>query len=74
MPSRIARCSFLRDRRSETRRLLPGYRNRLTQFYSEVAGEEPYGILTRGLEDIERILDEILAWLRAHPEGLDGAL
>lgn len=53
---------------------MAGYRNRLTHFYNEVAAEELYGIFTKRLRDIDRILDEILAWLRAHPELLDKSL
>jgi uncharacterized protein YutE (UPF0331/DUF86 family) len=63
---------------SETSRTLltqmAGYRNRLTHFYSEIADEELRTICDSELGDIEVLLEEILAWLRAHPERLDRAL
>jgi uncharacterized protein YutE (UPF0331/DUF86 family) len=44
------------------------YRNRLTHFYDEITPAELYGILTERLHDIEIALEDILVWLRAHPE------
>jgi uncharacterized protein YutE (UPF0331/DUF86 family) len=53
---------------------LAGYRNRLVHFYDEVSHEELYDICTRQLEDVERVLDAILSWLRDHPEILDSEI
>ncbi len=53
---------------------MAGYRNRLTHFYDEVTPGELYSILTTKLPDIEAVLDEILHWLREHPQLLDTAL
>lgn len=53
---------------------MAGYRNRLTHFYNEVTAEELYEILTTRTGDIETVLDEILAWVRSHPQAVDDAL
>lgn len=50
------------------------YRNRLTHFYDEVTPEELFTILTTHLEDLTSILDELLEWLRTHPEMVDTSL
>lgn len=54
-------------------RQLAGYRNRMVHFYYEVSRRELYGICTSELQNIERVLDSLLAWLRSHPELLDRA-
>lgn len=59
---------------AETFRKMAGYRNRLTHFYEEVSAEELYEICTTNLEDIEIILEALLAWIRDHPEKLDEKL
>jgi len=53
---------------------MAGYRNRLTHFYGDVTDEELRMICENELGDIELVLEEILAWLRAHPELLDESL
>lgn len=53
---------------------MAGYRNRLVNFYHEVSVEELYEISTQGLADVERVLEALERWLRAHPELLDQAL
>ncbi len=53
---------------------MAGYRNRLTHFYGEVTHDELRAIGLSQLGDVEKVLDEILAWLRANPEKLDRAL
>jgi len=53
---------------------MAGYRNRLTHFYDEVTPKELYKILTTEISDIEAVLDEILVWLRAHPELINTSL
>jgi uncharacterized protein YutE (UPF0331/DUF86 family) len=53
---------------------MAGYRNRLTHFYEEVGVEELYEIVTTRLDDIEKVVSEIVAWLRAHPELVDRSL
>lgn len=51
-----------------------GYRNRLTHFYSEVTPEELYRLLTSRRDDLQVILDALLAWIEDHPEKVDPAL
>jgi len=53
---------------------MAGYRNRLTHMYGEVTHEELRHIGLNELTDIEKVVDEILAWLRANPDRLDQAL
>ena len=53
---------------------MAGYRNRLTHFYGDVTHEELRAIGLTQLGDVERVLDEILAWLRANPDKLDQTL
>ena len=53
---------------------MAGYRNRLTHFYDEVTPEELFQILTTRTGDIETVLNEILAWIRSHPESVENQL
>ncbi|RPJ50474.1 MAG: DUF86 domain-containing protein [Acidobacteria bacterium] len=53
---------------------IAGYRNRLTHFYDEVKVEELHEIVTTHLDEIEAILNEVLAWLRNHPDLIDRSL
>jgi uncharacterized protein YutE (UPF0331/DUF86 family) len=51
---------------------LAGYRNRLVHFYDEVSDEELFEICTQRVGDIDRLLEALLGWLRAHPELVEG--
>lgn len=53
---------------------LAGYRNRMVHFYAEVSQAELYELCTERRQDLELLLEELLAWLRAHPERLDRSL
>lgn len=53
---------------------LAGYRNRMVHFYHVVSDEELRLICRDDLGDVERVLGALLAWLRMHPERLDGAI
>ena len=55
-------------------REMAGYRNRLVHFYDEVPVEELYEICTEGLDDIERLTQALMQWIRTHPERIDEAL
>ena len=55
-------------------RTLAGYRNRMVHFYHEVTPEEIYAICTHELDDIRRLRDAFLNWIKAHPEKIDDAL
>ncbi len=53
---------------------LAGYRNRMVHFYHAVGDEELRLICRDQLGDVERLLDALLEWLRAHPATMDSAL
>ena len=53
---------------------MAGYRNRMVHFYDEITRDELFHICSQETNDLERVLDEILGWLRAHPDRLDRAL
>ncbi len=53
---------------------MAGYRNRLTHFYDEVKAEELHSIVITHLDELEAILDEIVVWLRNHPDLTDRSL
>jgi uncharacterized protein YutE (UPF0331/DUF86 family) len=53
---------------------LAGYRNRMVHFYDEVTPAELHGVLSSNLTDVQVVLDEMLAWLGAHPEKVDASL
>jgi uncharacterized protein YutE (UPF0331/DUF86 family) len=44
---------------------MAGYRNRLMHFYHEVSNDELYGILNKGLGDIEEFIRQIRVFLEA---------
>ena len=52
-------------------RQIAGYRNRMVHFYHEVSHEELYRLSTQNLKDIEDLLDELIRWLRDHPDKMD---
>ena len=53
---------------------MAGYRNRMVHFYSEVTDRELYELCRAGTDDIEQVLDALLAWLRANPDRIDRSL
>jgi len=55
-------------------RMIAGYRNRMVHFYREVTDKELYDLCTQDLQDIERILDALVAWLHANSEKLDSQI
>ena len=50
---------------------MAGFRNRLVHFYHQVRRPELYQICTEDVEDVEVVLETILAWVRARPEAAD---
>lgn len=54
--------------------LLAGYRNRMVHFYHEIGARELYDICVNGSGDIERVLTDILDWLKNHPDTIDTSL
>jgi len=55
-------------------RTLAGYRNRMVHFYDEITTEELHGICTRDLDDLLRVRDAYLQWIRANPDKVDETL
>ncbi len=53
---------------------LAGYRNRMVHFYHEITDEEMYRICSGELADIKGLVDDLLEWLKAHPDLLDDTL
>jgi len=53
---------------------MAGYRNRLVHLYHEVNPEELRQIASERLNDISRLRDALLSWMREHPELVDSAL
>jgi uncharacterized protein YutE (UPF0331/DUF86 family) len=51
---------------------LARYRNRLVRFYDEVAARELCEICSTELPDIELVANAIAAWVKQHPEYLEG--
>lgn len=49
-------------------RQMAGYRNRMVHFYHQVSRDELYEICTRHLDDISRLVDVLLQWIRNHQE------
>jgi uncharacterized protein YutE (UPF0331/DUF86 family) len=44
---------------------MAGYRNRMVHFYHEIEPDELYEICHSHLHDIEKVLDELLAWVKS---------
>jgi uncharacterized protein YutE (UPF0331/DUF86 family) len=53
---------------------MAGYRNRLVHFYDEPTHQELFEICAGQSAEIEEVVDEIVNWLRQHPERLDSSL
>lgn len=53
---------------------LAGYRDRMVHFYHELSHPELYELCTAGLTDLEGLLSTLLAWVRANPDQVDGAV
>jgi len=70
----LARHGVLEEEERPLLRALAGYRNRLVHFYHEVSPSELYGICAGETEDLLRIRDAFIKWIRANPEKIDDTL
>jgi uncharacterized protein YutE (UPF0331/DUF86 family) len=70
----LVRTAVLSEQTGTLLRQMAGYRNRLVHFYREVSQEELHLICSSHLSEIELICEEILAWLKKHPEKTDTAI
>ncbi len=53
---------------------LAGYRNRMVHFYHQVSDRELYDICTHHIQDVETVVNALIAWIAAHPERIDRSL
>ena len=67
----LAENGVLNKSNGELLRQMAGYRNRLVHFYHEVSERELFDICTNYLADIEDVTNNILNWLKNHPEKLN---
>lgn len=58
----------------ELLRTLAGYRNRLIHFYHEIGEEELYKICREQLEDLQKVRDAYLRYIKEHPEKINDRL
>ena len=70
----LAKAAVLSEQAGALLRQMAGYRNRLVHFYHEVSQEELHLICSGRLSEIEFICEEILIWLKKHPEKTDTAI
>ena len=72
--SELLKFGILSKENSEKLRLLAGYRNRMVHFYHEISNHELYEICSKELGDIEQVLEDILTWIKNHPDMIDKTL
>ncbi len=65
---------ILPEREADLMRKMAGYRNRLVHFYRAIREDEVYEICTRYLGEVAEVADALRAWLKAHPERIEGSL
>lgn len=70
----VARAGILDRGNGELLVRLAGYRNRMVHFYDEISTKELYQICSEQAGDVGRVLGALLAWVRAHPERVDGTI
>lgn len=67
----LAECQVITKTHGELLRRMGGYRNRLVHFYHEIDTLELYEICSGQVNDIEQMLNLLLAWVQSHPEEVD---
>ena len=70
----LGRVGVLSSEDARTLVTLAGYRNRMVHFYHEVGTQELFEICSERLGDVERVLDQVLAWCASNPERFDRPL
>lgn len=58
----------LAEKEKSLLRQMAGYRNRMVNFYHQVSPDELYEICSRHLDDVSRLVDVLLQWIRNHQE------
>lgn len=55
-------------------KILAGYRNRMVHFYHEIVNQELYEICRDKTQDIQKVKEAIIVWIKDHPDLMDEAL
>ncbi len=74
VPERLQQSGVLARADADLLGVMARYRNRLVHFSHEVTSAELYDLCAHRLEEVERVLEALLAWVRAHPEKIDRTL
>ncbi len=70
----LQRHAVLDENEADLLERMAGYRNRMVHFYQEVGEKELYELSTRRANDIEGLLERMLAWIRSNPDRIDHSL
>jgi uncharacterized protein YutE (UPF0331/DUF86 family) len=62
------------EERGRLFREMAGHRKRLVHFHVQVGSRELCQICTERLDDVETVLEAILAWIGADPERVDDSV
>jgi len=66
--------NVLSEQESMLLRTLAGYRNRMVHFYHDISPQELYAICSDELDDILRLRDAFVRWIKANSDRIDNAL
>ena len=72
--SELEQLRVLSSEDMELLRTLGGYRNRLVHFYHEVSAQEMFDICKDELDDLLRIKEAYLHWVKQNPDKVDETL
>ncbi len=72
--TKLVKVGILSREQGARLRQLAGYRNRLVHFYHGVSTRELYEICTKHIDDISALAEQLLNWLREHPDKLDSRI
>ena len=70
----LARKQVLDSYNSELLEVLAGYRNRMVHFYHEIESEELYKICVDDIQDIQKVKEAFVRWIKENPDRLDNQL
>jgi uncharacterized protein YutE (UPF0331/DUF86 family) len=72
--SELEKAGVLSDSQARLLSTLAGYRNRLVHFYHEVTFEELYEICRDNLDDLLKIRNAFVKWVKNNPDQIDETL
>ncbi|OGL48518.1 MAG: hypothetical protein A2161_17415 [Candidatus Schekmanbacteria bacterium RBG_13_48_7] len=61
--------NIISENESELMRKMAGYRNRMVHFYHEISSEEIYDICLNHLNEVELILNILIAWINENKQN-----